>query len=478
MRLRTSRLCFILGLSAILVLPCLWQSRVQGGDLLSHTYNAWLAEEIKGGNLEGLTTEPMRTNVLFDTGLSFLIKTVGYGLAERIAAAAAVLIFAWGWLLLMRAASGVFPWHLLPLVAIFSYGYVFHAGFFNFYLSLGLSLWALSLLWKARRSNFLMALPILALSFVAHPLPFIWALGAVGYSRLAGALPPQRQLTLLAAGVAAVALFGAALGQVLPSQWVPRQVGGVTGADQAWVYGRKYAFIAAGLVLLIASLALRKRRRSGSLMEFADLPFQIYLLTACAVAFVPTIVFLPGYNQALVYIAERMSLPAIVMLLCSLSGARPGKMEKAAAVVLAAVFFTFLYRDTKTLNAVESRIQSALGAAPARSRIVSTLCETESRFDPLLHLLDRACVGKCYSYANYEPATGQFRVRAQGKNDVVLERMESIWAVQRGEYVVREADLPLYRIFFCERDSLEICLEPAAAGERLELTCNSVLPPL
>lgn len=445
---------------------------------MSHTYNAWLVEEIKGGSLEGLTTEPMRTNVLFDYVLSFLIKTVGYGLAERIAAAAVVLIFAWGWLLLMGATSRGVPWHFLPLVAIFSYGYVFHAGFFNFYLSLGLSLWALSLLWKAQRLKLLMALPILALSFLAHPLPFIWALGAAGYSRLAGALAPRRQLALLAAGVVTVALFGAALGQVLPSQWLPRQMGGVTGADQAWVYGRKYAVIAAGLVLLIASLALRKRRQSGSPMEFVDLPFQIYLLTACAVAFVPTIVFLPGYNQALVYIAERMSLPAIIMLLCSLAAVRPGKMERAAAVVLAAVFFIFLYRDTKTLNVVESRIENSLKGVPEKARIVSVLCETESRFDPLLHLLDRACVGKCYSYANYEPATGQFRVRPRGKNDVVLERMENIWAVQRGEYVVREGDLPLYRIFFCEQDSLEICLEPAAAGERLELTCASVLPPL
>lgn len=478
MKTRPSRLSVIFGLSAVLVLPCLWQPRVQGGDLSSHAYNTWLAEEIRGGRVEGLSVEPVGTNVLFDIGLSLLTRAFGYGPGQKIAAAAVVLIFAWGWLLLMSAVSGAIPRHLVPLVAIFSYGYVFHAGFFNFLLSLGLSLWALAVLWRGRRSRFLQAAPLLALSFLAHPLPFAWALGAAAYLRLSGALPPGRKPALLATSMAAVALLGTVLGQIFPSQWRISQAGGITGADQAWVYGGKYLFVAAGLVLLLASMVLKKWRRSRSLADFADPPLQVYLLTACLVAFVPTILFLPGYNQALVYIAERMSLPAIVMLLCSFAGTSPGRGEKAAAVLLAALFFTFIYRDTQALNAVESSIETALGEVPERSRVVGTLCEKGSRFDPLLHLLDRACIGKCYSYANYEPATGQFRVRPQGKNDAVLERMESVWAVQRGEYVVREGDLPLYRIFFCGQDGLEVCLEPAAAGERLESSCRGVLPPL
>jgi len=30
----------------------------------------------------------------------------------------------------------------------------------------------------------------------------------------------------------------------------------------------------------------------------------------------------------------------------------------------------------------------------------------------IAHSVDRACIGHCFSYSNYEPSSGQFRVRA------------------------------------------------------------------
>jgi hypothetical protein len=38
-------------------------------------------------------------------------------------------------------------WHQLPCTAMLAYGWVFHMGFFNFYLSMGLCLWALAVVW-------------------------------------------------------------------------------------------------------------------------------------------------------------------------------------------------------------------------------------------------------------------------------------------------------------------------------------------
>ncbi|MGO9231695.1 MAG: hypothetical protein ACLQKA_21095, partial [Bryobacteraceae bacterium] len=40
--------------SAVLLVPCFWQSRIQAGDLGSHIYNAWLAELIRQGRAPGL----------------------------------------------------------------------------------------------------------------------------------------------------------------------------------------------------------------------------------------------------------------------------------------------------------------------------------------------------------------------------------------------------------------------------------------
>src|SRR4030081_3184213 len=83
-------------LSAILLIPCFWQRRVQAGDLASHIYNSWLAQQNDLGKDPGLVIAPLRTNGLFDWILSWLCRTVGPEPAQRIAVALAVLIFFWG----------------------------------------------------------------------------------------------------------------------------------------------------------------------------------------------------------------------------------------------------------------------------------------------------------------------------------------------------------------------------------------------
>ena len=60
-------------------------------------------------------------------------------------------------------------------------------------------------------------------------------------------------------------------------------------------------------------------------------------------------------------------------------------------------------------------------------------------------MIDRACLGRCFSYANYEPSTWQFRVRATGPNPYVVWTYEDSWSMQAGLYAVRPADLPMYQ---------------------------------
>src|SRR5438445_10491856 len=87
------RVCVI---SALVLVPCFWQSHIQAGDLSSHLYNAWLSILIGEGKAPGLTIVPQWTNVLFDWMLSGLMRLVGPWWAEHIAVPLLVLNFFWG----------------------------------------------------------------------------------------------------------------------------------------------------------------------------------------------------------------------------------------------------------------------------------------------------------------------------------------------------------------------------------------------
>ena len=82
----------MLALSVGLLLPCVWQERIQAGNLSSHLYNAWLAGQIDSGAVKGLTIAPVATNLLSDWILQRLVYSRGPVAAERIVSAAAALI--------------------------------------------------------------------------------------------------------------------------------------------------------------------------------------------------------------------------------------------------------------------------------------------------------------------------------------------------------------------------------------------------
>src|SRR5271156_667727 len=130
--------------SVALLITCFWQSRIQAADLSSHIYNAWLASQVQHGSAPGLWISPQSNNVLFDLMLEWLLVRVGPDLAQRLAVSISVLVFGWGGIRFIFRVAGRNWWFAAPCVAMFAYGFVFHLGFFNFYLSLGLCLWYLA----------------------------------------------------------------------------------------------------------------------------------------------------------------------------------------------------------------------------------------------------------------------------------------------------------------------------------------------
>jgi hypothetical protein len=443
--LKRSRWLYVL-VSLLLLAPCYWQPRIEAGDLSSHIYNAWLTKLIEGGQIQGLQIVSQTTNILFDLMLSGLFKTVGPEAAQRITVSLTVLIFIWGAFVFAKVVSGRNPWQMLPCIAILAYGWVFHMGFFNFYLSLGLCFWALALLWRPAGRRVAAAVPILILAYLAHALPVMWVVGLAGYIVIAGRLSPRLRTYLIAGSlVAMVALHAVIAGRML-SNWSARQITLTTGLDQVWVFDAKYYAVLVGLLFIWAMLFLNLIHLSDARQVVGSMSFQLCVISAAAVFILPTSILFPGFHHALVYIAERMSLGVGICFCALLAGARPRRFERVAMLVIAVLFFAFLYHDERALNSFEDRMQDTVAALPAGQRVISAIDDPSLRVNALAHTIDRACIGHCYSYANYEPSTAQFRIRAENENPYVTNSYQDSWLMQMGFYVVKDRDLPLYQV--------------------------------
>src|SRR5262249_4458480 len=71
-------------LSLLLLAPCFWQPRLEGGDLSGHIYNSWMTNVIEDGGTMGLAVVYRWTNILFDLLLSGLFRIFGAEAAQRI----------------------------------------------------------------------------------------------------------------------------------------------------------------------------------------------------------------------------------------------------------------------------------------------------------------------------------------------------------------------------------------------------------
>ena len=444
----TARTPVRVGIISLLVLvPCFWHSRIQAGDLSSHLYNAWLSILIGEGKAPGLKIVPQHTNVLFDLMLAGLMRAVGPWGAEHIAVPLAVLVFFWGAFALVCKISRSRPWYVLTFLAILAYGWVFHIGFMNYYLATGLSFWAFALLWKPAPWPALAALPLVALAAVAQVIPVAWMMGALVYAWTARRIRPRARLILMLASFGALIVIRHFLIAHFPTYWSVKQVANMVGTDQVSVFESKYHLLEVVLLALWLALFSGAVRRRGIARMLLGIPLQIFLLASATIFLLPDAVLLPGYAHPLRYVAQRMSLIAGVACCALVSEAVPGRRIKIATAVLAGMFFAFLYVDTRALNRVEDLMEQSVARVPAGSRVASALCDQRRDVNLLAHTVDRVCIRRCFSYANYEPPSAAFRIRAEGGNSIVVASDADSVALQNGTYIVKPGDLPLYQIY-------------------------------
>jgi hypothetical protein len=447
----------------LLAVPCVWQPHIQGSDLPSHLYSAWLANRVAAGALQGVYVVPQHTNVLFDLLLSWLLKSCSVVLTERIAVVSAVQIFFWGCFALVSAAGRRPGWGRAPLLALLAYGAVFRMGFFNFYISVGICCGAVALVWWDHLRARWLALVLLPVAWIAHFLPCLWALAVIGYILAARWMKPSHRWRLLAAGLIGIGGLATFLATRVPSVWAPGlRVESFFGANQVLTFGVKYYIVAVGLLccfilLLVRRFELAERRPPH------DIVLHLWLLMAVASVLLPDAIWLPLYTGGLTYITLRLSLLSGILLCAAVATVPLKAFERIGQIVLMAVFFSFSYADEGALNVVEQKVARTVAALPPGSRVISMLADSRLYVPALQHVVDRACIGRCFDFADYEPSTGQFRLRAQPGNSFVISDYAEIGRIEHEQLVFKGAGVAVYRLFPCQ-DGREICEDQLSPG--------------
>jgi len=463
----------ILIISIAIIVPCLWHRHIQAGDLASHVYNAWLAQLIEKGQAPGLYFVRQWNNVLFDFMLLHAANLLGFAAAEKVVVSFCVLIFFWGIFAFVATTSGQPPWFLAPCIAMLAYGYSFNMGFLNYYLSLGLAGLSLTFLWRGRGSGRIPGLLIVPFVLLAHPLGLLWLAGTAAYLILWKNLPGWWKLSLPVASVSVVFVVHWYLAHQsrFPVDWEHDAFYRMNGADQLTLYGQRYATLGwAALIfgMLCLLVDVISRRRDTFFWQSLRLPAELYFVAITAVALLPENLRPSITGGWIGLLASRLTAITAVFGLCLMSCLRPRKWHLVGFGACAIVFFAFLYQDTLVLDRMETAAERLVRRLPFGTRVIETIWSPDdSRVSFIGHLGDRACIGHCFSYSNYEPASGQFRIRVRPGSPVVGASVDDTEDMQSGEYQVQDEDLPVMQLFQCdEKDLTRLCLRSLITGEK------------
>lgn len=459
----------LLLISAAVLVPVFWHRNIAAGDLGSHLYNAWLAQLIRHDYAPGLWLAPRWNNALFDLLLGALGHFVSLHVAEKIAVSLAVLTFFWGTFAFVCAATRRAPWLLCPAIAMFSYGYSFEMGFLNFYISLGVAFFGIAIFWRGHGWERWLAVALAPLAMLAHPLGFAWLVAASAYVAMAEAIPRRYQILLVAA--AGAVLFAARYyfwhRDIVQARDDPFYF--FNGSDQLLLFGPRYAIPEfAFLVFIFCALAANFFRRRWGQIRWADfaLPVQLYIIVCLAVILLPDGIRFPYQPSALALLTERLTSVSAALLCCILGAPQPRRWHLLACSAIAAVFFTFVYEDTGTINRMEAQLELLVRTVPRNSRVLATIKPPFPNSRVLVqHIADRACIGHCFSYGNYEPASAQFRVRVSPGNRYAMYSFDSAVNMEDGYYEVQPEDLPAHQVYQCTPDGTKLCIRPLQAGE-------------
>ncbi len=418
---------------------------------------------VKQGQPLGLVVSHQWSNILFDWWLEGLWRLAGPIMAEKIAVAACVLIFFWGAFSLVGAISGRPAWPSAPLLAMLSYGWIYHMGFFNYYLSCGLGFWALSWVWN-RPGRATPAAAAWVLSVLAHALGAAVTAGIAVFVILARKAAPAARIGLTAGACALVAALAFGLGAGLPSHWELQQTLHAILATPFRPFGAKYSFLVVCITFLWAVLiADHWEGRWEELMR--EPAAGVAVIVACGIVLLPAAVVPPGLNRPLTAIDFRLAFILAVAVQALAAHSRQTILMVGSQTLLAVAYFGFLAVDYRHLAAAQEQFNKAVYQVPEGGRVVAAVTGLPKWMSPLNHMVSKACIGHCFSYASYVPSSAGFRIRALPGSPVVMDSSTDVDALQEGRFLVRRRDVPLYGIFLASRSPFRLEVRPLKVGE-------------
>jgi hypothetical protein len=458
----------LLGISALVLAPCFWHRTIVASDLGSHVYNAWLAQLIRHGQAPGLWLASRWNNVLFDYLLDFLGRFFSLPVAEKISVSLSVLIFFWGGFAFICAATRRAPWFVVPCIAMFSYGYTFHMGFLNYYISLGLGFWGVAIFWRGRGWERIVPILLVPIIMLANPLGLVWMTAASAYIAAAERIHGRYQFLLVLGAIAALGVAHWHFWHTNVIEEQRRAAYYFSGTDQLLLFGARYwiphiLFDVCAVAAIGFDLLSQRRRKSG--FAAYGIPVQFYVILIFAAMLLPEGIRFANQPVALAILTERLSTVTAVVLCCLLGAMVPRKWHLIAFTAIAAVFFTFLYRDTAQMDRMEGRLEKLVRTIPPNQRVLGTIQPFPGSRILIQHMLERACIGYCFSYGNYEAASQQFRVRANQGNPYVMTYFGDTSDMEDGAYEVTPEDLPAWQVYQCSESGNDLCIARLRAGQ-------------
>ena len=437
----------------------------------SHAYNAWLAQLIERGQAPGLWIAHQWSNVLFDQLLSTLAKYVVLQGAERVATAISVLVFFWGGFAFVSALAGRWAWFLTPILAAISYGWTLQEGLMNYYLSVGLAFVGLAVFLRGQAWRWIVLAALVPLTYLGHPLGTAWMLGAAAYLGIANATPRRFRPLLVCSAIAILFLLRFELYSRYQAEGSSTSflydLSFYNGLDQL-VLAKRYILPAAVLgAFLVAAIVAEAVRRKSFLGVLADaaLSLELYVIMQAAILLLPNSIRLAQYPASLSALTTRSTIISAILLCSLLAVIPPQRLHAVVSLGIAAIFFLFLHQDTAVLSSIEAQAGRLVHNVPEGGRVISTLgAPSKYRFS-LKHMADVPCIGHCFSYGNYEPPSGQFRVRASPGSAYVVNDIHDVTFIEEGHYVVQPKDVPLYQLYQCNARWTDLCIRPLEAGE-------------
>jgi hypothetical protein len=466
------RLALYIPISIAVLIPCYWHRYIQAGDLGSHVYNAWLTQLVEQGKAPGVYVVWQWQNVLFDLMLFYFAKFVGLAAGEKLAVSVCVLVFFWGVFAFLTAVTQRKPWYLTPVIAMLAYGYVFHMGFMNYYLSIGLACIGLTLIWPRKRKEIVIAVVLAPFILLAHPLGFLWFVGAAVYRALWLKLQGWWKLLPWVAAISCVVVahFVVLKNTNWDNDWPDPPKIQWNGVDQLFVFDDRYFYLSLAALAFGVAIAIAAAWRAGCRAEYWKerriIP-ELYAVCLAASLLLPENLRTDPNGGWIGALVTRLTLISAIVGLGWLAWQPQKKWHLLGFAACSAAFFSLLFQDSAFLNRMEENARQITWQLPPGTRVLATIFAPDEYRAQFLHIVDRACIGRCFLYSDYEPPTKQFRLRVREGSPIVNSVVDENSDMEAGVYEVREKDLPLKEIYQCDEDDLtKLCIRDLQAGEK------------